>query len=97
MSLSSECTLRIYSTSNQLLDTLTLVGSPDGGFGLYGFIGLRAAGSIIGRIEMQSRPIGDPDLIFNFSFDDFIYQVTDCATPFEPVSWGFLKSAYGTD
>jgi len=93
----SNCTLRIYNAANQLLETLTLVGIPDGGFGLYGFIGLRAAGSIIARIEMQSRPTSDPNNFFNFSMDDFIYQVSDCATPTSAVSWGFLKSVYETD
>ncbi len=46
---------------------------------------------------MSSRSLDNPDLPFNFSTDDFIYQVSDCATPTAAASWGFLKSVYGTD
>lgn len=88
----SDFRIKTYNSANQLLETLTVIGTDVGDFWA-GFAGLRATGSIIAKIEIYSRSftIQQP---FNFSFDDFIYQENECATPTSPASWGFLKSVY---
>ena len=92
-SVSSDFRIIAYNSANQVIEPLTVVGADIGGGFWGGFAGLRATGSIIAKIEILSRSFTFTQP-FNFSFDDFIYQVNDCPTPVESNTWGHIKSLY---
>jgi hypothetical protein len=91
-SVNSDFRMIAYDGGGQVIESLTVVGNDVGGI-WSGFAGLQAGGSIIAKVEIYSRSFSSPQP-FNFSIDDFIYQITSCPTAVESSSWGMVKTLY---
>ncbi len=78
-SVNADFNIRAFNEQNTLIESLTVVGTPNGPV-WSGFAGIAAPTATISQIEIFSRS-STFDVPFNFSFDDFIFQTGACVTP----------------
>lgn len=87
----SDLTMTAYDAAGVLLEEHTFVGT--GITSWSGFAGLDAGTVVIARVELRSRPLGDPGTPYNFSLDDFIYEILG-PVPVERGTWAMVKAGY---
>jgi hypothetical protein len=78
-SLDSFLRLDAYDSANNLLETLTYVGTPTS-IGWGGFAGIQES-TAIARLEVSYHPNSDPSRTFNFSIDNLIFEGTPVPEP----------------